>query len=157
MHFLRKHRPFSAQDALNAFVAILEKIASPEGTCRGLKFAVYGMPSWGPAEYWVLSRAKNGTLLAICKRSLVCFNVFCNEFSSGQCCKNTVHRRFISDDQFYSSVRGKSPSTRKWARDWHGEQSIWCFTRLSTAARLERHKGIYNQLHSYCLIVFLRM
>lgn len=36
MHFLRKHRAFSAQEVLNVFVAILETISSQESTRSGV-------------------------------------------------------------------------------------------------------------------------
>ena len=36
MHFLRKHGAFSAQEALNVFVAILETISSQEGARGGV-------------------------------------------------------------------------------------------------------------------------
>lgn len=36
MHFLRKHRAFSAQEVLNVFVAILETISSQEPTRNGV-------------------------------------------------------------------------------------------------------------------------
>lgn len=74
MHFLRKHRAFSAQEVLNVFVAISRGTSSSQEpravSAESLKRAQIRQK--GPRlinadkEQIISTRAKNETLLAIC-------------------------------------------------------------------------------------------
>lgn len=97
-------------------------------------------------------------LLAFCRCRLPSSFLFRHQIIAGFCWwyKDVIYRRFISTYRFFNCLGWKIASGHQWGSHKHGQQSIRCFTGVSTSTVLEWHKGIYNYQYSTNLIVLLK-